>query len=63
MSKNMKIARAKNQERCPRTLRIACPSGRLTQHIRLTSFAQISATPKLRICWERYTTLLIKVIL
>ena len=27
---------------------------RITQHIRLTSFAQISASPKLRICWERY---------
>jgi hypothetical protein len=27
---------------------------RLTPHIRLTSLAQISATPKLRICPERY---------
>ena len=26
----------------------------ITQNIRLTSFAQISASPKLRICWKRY---------
>ena len=31
---------------------------RLTQHIQLTSFAQISASPKLRICWGTLSAML-----
>jgi len=33
---------------------VAKQNDRLTQHIRFTTLTQISASPKLRICWKRY---------
>jgi len=33
---------------------LRCYRTHLTQHIRLTSFAKILATPKFRICWGNY---------